>query len=258
MKVGVFVEGANEQTVRGKDDLTRLWEFIVAECGLPEGYELRVFGITKQAVVLMDNKPGIVVAGKVPFDVRLALEDKIHGLDRVILAFDAIPKNQLLGAKSPCLKLERDFVLSRLVASESAPKKFRDAAGRLLSYYAAFPALPRGSTSGFKPDALEVVYMAPCFEDLILRDLAAVRRVFGLASVPPKWPSAKGKTRPDFVFGEIVDASAHMGPPHLRVPYRQRKHAWALEVLKGANAKSPIWRHPIAERMRRLSRPTSP
>jgi hypothetical protein len=87
--------------------------------------------------------------------------------------------------------------------------------------------------------------MDPCFEAVVMTDASALRRVFSLESVPAAWPRTpfRGR-RPDFALAKIVNEHRDKGPTYLRQPYKERKHAWAHEVVRQAGRSLPLIRAP--------------
>jgi len=251
--VGLFVEGVNTLTSRSRDDLAELWRHQCSRLGRTS--DVAVYGFSKHQLVLMDPGQKLPNKTKIPLDVFIKQKFDEEPFDVLIIAFDAEPENQAITTvpegQAPCLRLEKDFVLTRLADSSFVPERFRRASRQLLAHYERQRATPR-PPSVPPIGAVELVYMAPMFEDLILHDRIALRDVFGLSKTPKSWPELEGQRRPDFVLKKIVDAHRRTGPKHLRVTFDAAKHAWALEVLRKARENSPIWTHPIAERVRKV------
>jgi hypothetical protein len=100
---------------------------------------------------------------------------------------------------------------------------------------------------------VELVYMDPTFEAMLLQDSAALRCVFGLDRAPRGWPSLPyAEDRPDFALRKIVNDHCRSGPSYLRVRYDAAKHAWAQEILRSAAPTSAIWDHDIVKRLGKL------
>jgi hypothetical protein len=253
------VEGAGPSTLtpRGRNDLQELWRFQCQNVSAFPPAQLDVHGFTKQQIVIMDPAhaalPG---AGKIPLDVVIEREFRKQSFHRLIVAFDAYRANEAIplvkGRKLPCLRVEKDFVLAHLAASRVLPQQFRSAAKRLLDHYAKNRAAPR-------PPPLigevELVYMDPVFEAMLLTDLTALRKVFGLKKAPTDWPALPyAGDRPDFALRKIVNAHHRAGPMHLRLRYDAAKHAWAQEILRNAAETSTIWGHTIVQRLTKVLR----
>lgn len=254
-RVGLFVEGVTLQTPQRRDDLRELWRDQCRVLGRFPPDRIDVYGFTKQQLVLMaPEHAALPGAGKVPLDVFIELKHREVPFHTLVVAFDAIPANQAIkvAPRAPCLRLEKDFVLERFAASDRLPLPFRAASRALLTHYQGSRGRPRDATRPPIGD-VELVYMEPTFEALVLQDVRALRAVFDLKKTPKTWPALPHTGgRPDFALRTIVDAHFKTGPRYLRVPYDARKHAWAHEVLKKASPTSPIWRHPIAERLRKV------
>ena len=250
----LFVEGANVLTPRGRNDLQELWRFQCQIVSVFPPDHLDVYGFTKQQIVIMDPlHAALPGAGKIPLDVFIEREFKKKPFDILVIAFDAHPKNQAIplveGQTFPCLRVEKDFVLTHLAASKVLPQRFRNAARRLLNHYGMNRAAPRASV---RPPLgeVELVYMEPTFEGLLLQDTAALRGVFGLQKTPKDWPALPyTEDRPDFALRKIVNAYHRRGPKYLRLTYDSAKHAWAQEILRNAAPTSPIWAHAIVQRL---------
>ena len=256
-RIGLFVEGTSLLTKRGRDDLMELWRYQCSKVSEFPPDRIDVYGFTKQQIVIMApahaTMPG---TGKIPLDVTIEQKFKDKPFDALIIAFDAHPANQAIelveGQPSPCLRIEKDFVLHQLMTSEFLPQQFRDGAAKLLAYYHVNRGRPRATT---RPPIgeVELVYMDPTFEALLLQDEAALRMVFGLKRVPNTWCAIPHDgDRPDFEIRKIVNGNRKRGPNHLRVQYDAKKHAWAQEILKNASENSAIWEHAIIQRLKKV------
>jgi len=255
VRIALFVEGTNELTPKKRDDLAALWRSLCERVGASSD-RIAVHGFTKQQLVLMKPKRDVVVAGKVPFDVLVALKYGESPFDRFVVAFDALPENQavLELPGGSCLASERDFLLRELSKSRVLPDRFRRSAEALLTYYSHHRGKVRTRTRPPLGD-VEAIYMDPCFEAVVMTDASALRSVFSLGRVPAAWPRMpfRGR-RPDFELAKIVNEHRDKGPTYLRQPYKERKHAWAQEVVRQAAARSPLFAHPIAHRLGELVR----
>lgn len=256
-RVALFVEGVNRETPRGRDDLQELWRFLCGNISAFPPDRIDVHGFTKQQIVIMNpshaTMPG---AAKIPLDVFIERTFKKQAFDRLVIAFDAHPANQEIplveGQTSPCLRVEKDTVLSHLATSRVLPKPFRTAAARLLAHYAKNRAAPRVRA---RPPIgeVELVYMDPMFEAMLLQDVAALRATFGLKRAPKDWPVLPyADDRPDFALRRIVNEHRLAGPGYLRLPYDAAKHAWAQELLRNAVETSAIWKHAIVQRLTKV------
>lgn len=256
-RVALFVEGVNRRTPRGRDDLQELWRFLCESISAIPPDRIDVHGFTKQQIVIMNpshaDMPGVA---KIPLDVFIERTFKRQPFDRLVIAFDAHPANQEIplveGHTSPCLRAEKDTVLSRLAASRVLPRSFRAAAARLLAHYAENRAAPRVRARPPMGE-VELVYMDPMFEAMLLQDVSALRAAFGLKRAPTGWPALPyADDRPDFALRKIVNEHRLAGPEYLRLPYDAAKHAWAQEILRNAVETSAIWRHAIVQRLTKV------
>lgn len=252
-RIGLFVEGTNELTPGGRDDLAELWRGLAERVGgVPT--RIDVHGFTKQQLVLLDPGSTIKVAFKLALDVHIERKHKLREFDRLVIAFDALPANQnvVSAGLGSCLATERDFLLSGLARSAILPQRFKASAAALLKHHSDNRGVARPRTQPPFGD-VEVIYMEPDFESLVLTDPVAVRKVFSLSRAPNTWPKMPylGKD-PAVAFMRIVDAHRRNGPVYLRQPYKARKHAWAHEVVKHATVQSALFTHVIAERLRVL------
>lgn len=257
-RIALFVEGTNLPTPRNRDDLVELWRH---QCGVLSAFprdHLDVYGFTKQQIVIMSPEHDVRLpgAGKIPLDVMIERRHREKPFDGLVIAFDAYPANQAIALQpplqTPCLRVEKDFVLRWLARSKILPQQFRDQAACLLAHYDANRALPRAAARPPMGE-LELLYMDPTFEALVLEDPGALRAVFGFKKTPTTWPALPPSgSRPDFVLRTIVQAHHKIGPKHLRLRYDAAKHAWAHEILKHAAVGSAIWQHPIAARLKKV------
>jgi hypothetical protein len=256
-RVALFVEGVNRETPRGRDDLRELWRFLCGKVSEFPSDRIDVHGFTKLQIVIMDpNRAAVRSAGMMPLDVFIERAFQKQAFGRLVIAFDAHPANQAIplieGQATPCLQVEKDFVLSRLAASRILPEPFRDAAARLLAHYAENRAVPR-ARARHPIGEVELVYMNPTFEAMLLQDVKALRALFGLRKAPADWPALPfAGDRPDTALLGIVDKHCLAGPKHLRLRYKPAKHAWAQEILRNAGRTSAIWQHAIAQRLTKV------
>jgi hypothetical protein len=252
-RIGLFVEGKNLLGPHGRDGLRDLWHFKCAALrGVPSAH-IDVHGFIKDQLEYMAPKHAASPppSGQPKLDVLIEVHHRKSRFDRLIVAFDAHPANQAAGvvSKTPCLRLEKDFVLECFAKSAFLPAAFRTASAALLTHYRAHRGQSRAPTRPPIGD-VELVFMEPTFEAAVLQDAAALRRVFGLASVPAAWPRFPVTSlRPDFVFRDIVNRHRRQGPLYLRTHYDADKHAWAREVLRNAGPGSKIWQHEISQRL---------
>lgn len=251
VRVALFVEGKNLLTPRGRDDLAALWKGLCTRMDVPSS-DVVVFGFTKGNLVQMDETATITSADRRPLDAMIAVAHDERPFERLVVAFDALPANQVVmkNTKGACLASERDFLLDRLAKSVVLPARFKSAAAALLAYYAGNRGRPRRPRTRPPFGDVEVIYMDPCFEALLLTDAAAIRDVFGLKSVPKAWPGMPYRSqKPDVAIAQLIDGHRREGPRHLRIPWRDAKHAWAHEIVKSASKNSRLFQHDIARRL---------
>ena len=255
-RFGFFVEGANNTSRRGWDDLRALWQNLCDHFGVTPD-RVDVHGFSKAQIVAMaQTPPGIQMTTRLPLDAIISVEHGRRPFDILVVAFDARPPNQNLLPKS-CLRTEVNFVLNAFAQSQVMPEPFVSDAAALMAHYEAHPRTPRGP--GRPPrTSIDAIYMDPMFDALVLTDQAAWRRIFGLRRVPKDWPSMK---RSDGQLDQLMVKMIKVGclarstkaPPYLnvdpRVDPKANKHAFALEAVRNAGHSSPLWRHSIATRI---------
>lgn len=254
-RTALFVEGTNILTPHGRDDLRDLWRYACSQLTPFPVDQLDVYGFSKLQVVIMDPAhASLPTANRIPLDILIEKTFADRPFESLLVAFDAHPANQALAPTKggPCLRLEKDFVLERLSQSPRMPDRFRRAADQLLDHYRNNRGQPRATRRPPIGD-LELIYMAPSFEALVLQDESPLRALFGLKKTPKTWPQIPPRSnRPDFVLRAIVDEHHRSGPAHLRVRYDAAKHAWAKEILRLASRTSRIWTHEIAQRIHKV------
>ena len=255
LRFGFFVEGANTTSVRDWDALRGLWQELCGRFGVAPD-RVDVHGFSKAQLVAMANTPpGIRTTTRLPLDVVVSIEHGRRPFDVLIVAFDAHPPNQDL-LPSSCLRTEVDFVLDAFARSQVMPALFARQAAALVAHYKANPRTPRGSGRPTRAH-VDIIYMDPMFEALVLSDPAAWRDVFGLKRFPRDWPSMKRSDRHlDQLMAKVIAVGAAARgariPAHLHGDLKANKHAFALEAVRHAGRNSPLWRHPIATRLAEL------
>ena len=267
--VGLFVEGAVQ--LASSNSIDKLWEAIAAHCGAP--VDLKVYGIDKSQIVsmrrdLLPKRAGAtqVISSREGLDIAIARAVGRDKLERVIIALDATPPNQLLdlfflGEESnpaprvtSCLRTEAAFVLDAL--SKSAEQKFpaslRRAAERQARRYLDGDELTERAVLS----EVEVLYMEPEFEALLASDEACVLKALGYShqARPRDWPAWKGKRRPE--LAELISRAVKLAAPGVAKKvggaYQNRKSAWGVRIIQSAEPNGGLWKHPIARRLCRL------
>jgi hypothetical protein len=265
LRFGLFVEGTTVLTPNGRTELTDLWHEICRGCSSRPTDTLSVHGFTKFQLVAMGDPPqarqGALAradSSKIPLDVVVSTTLRQQPFDVLVVAFDAHPPNQHLrpaatgatsGSDAPCQHDELSFVLKHFSRSKVLPDRLKREAAKLLALYARDPKAPPRSHGRPPRGSLDLLYMDPEFEGLVLSDDAAVRRVFSFDSRPKDWPTMRRTDRPKDVLRRVVDRWRRFGPLHLRDTYDRHPHAWAREVVRKAKPGSRLWAHPIAQRL---------
>ncbi|MHB8421095.1 MAG: hypothetical protein ACYDCL_23750 [Myxococcales bacterium] len=257
--VGLFAEGSR-LTDPLRDDFSRLWRALAAHC--ERSIELKVFGIQKEQIVrLHRTKPGATELSKRsrtratgaadPLDVLIERTRRRERLDRVIIAFDRKPPNQYLTeaeARIAChMRPEVSFVLRFLGESTVLDEAFRQSAATLLERYQASGEIqPRERSDG----AVEILFMDPEFEHLLVSDEQTVRAGLAVQSRPKDWPSFKLKHRNErlkLVLDRAVDSVKGT-----QGGYSKAKSRWGRIFVEAATGDAALWDHPIASRLCRL------
>lgn len=259
--VGLFVEGSRG-TDPLRDDFEGLWKLLCKHCGYTD-LEIEIVGISKGNIIeLRDLEPretatvlvkGATQAsgGRESLDAAIQRLHTKTPLDRVIIAFDRWPSNQHIPAADrdlPCpMRPEVAFVLDKLAKSSKLDARFKHAAGKLLERYGSRDSLtPRDGAMG----PVEVLFMDPMFEALLVHDEPAVRRALGVTDRAPKnWPSFKTTERAlDKTVLEPAVKSAIRG----HASYSAAKSRWGHAIVKAAATDARLWSHPLAQRLCRL------
>jgi hypothetical protein len=221
--------------------------------------EVRVFPFDKGHIVRLgaERIPTRATATKLarvkgpaagePLDVLLARQIRGECLDRVVVAFDRFPSNQCLTETErlrPCpMRAEVAFVLERLSKSSQMPERFKVSAKRLLERYASDDVLlPRCRAN----EAIEVVFMDPMFEAILVSDETTIRKALGFNSRPKDWP--KFRTYERALDKRVLDPAVEckVGKPGA---YLEKKAYWGHKFISAAEHTAALWRHHIALRI---------
>lgn len=246
-RFGLFVEGAHYTSGRGWDALVALW----AELALCHGVQpdrVDVHGFHKGQIVMMAENPGFHFSGTQPLDVQIARAHKARPFDILIVAFDAMPANQEL-IEPGCLS-EIVFLVERMHIRGHLPAQFLGDAGRLLRHYAAVPRPPR--TRSYAP-RLDVVFMEPEFEALVVCDEQGVRAALDVPARTRDWPkfNIPGQ-RPKEVLSAAVEFASSALRGRIRGDVKSNRHAWALQIVRTAGRRPRMMAHPIMTRLAAL------
>jgi hypothetical protein len=250
--VGIFVEGNVRD--RTRDSIGTLWNRLAARCNAP--VEIRVYGIEKSQIVALfptsfPVKHGAtrILSRRETLDVAIDRAHRNDHLTHIVVAFDAWPPNEMLDPNGR--RQEIGFLLTGLQASEVLADTFKAAAGLLAERYATEGCLePRGGELG----PLEVLYMEPMFEALLVSDESTVRNALGHSSYPKDWPKFKTSVREldKHVIAPAVEVAHKEAHRKMGGSYFDRKTAWALLIVESAEANAALWRHEIASRLCRI------
>jgi hypothetical protein len=244
-RFGLFVEGANYALGR-HDELSDLWTDLCAHFGVA-GADVDVHGFSKGDILAMAPPAGVTLPVKRPLDALVRIAHRQKAFDVLIVCFDATPPNDLV---PNCLPGEVEFVLGHFAASTILPDQFRRDAERLCRHYRSQPK-PEPRAPGRPPrSSVDVLYMDPQFEALVLADVAPWLGVFGLRRRPKDWPSMRWTGRLDDLLVRVVEAGRRHGqaPRHLHAgDVRAHKHAWAREAVRCASRR--VWETQIATRL---------
>lgn len=246
-RFGLFVEGATPTNLVGTVALRQLWEEL-ARLSNASG-SVVVHGFDKSQIVSLKEDPRVRLVAPSPLDIFIDQRYRDTPFDVLVVAFDALPPNQLLNHS--CMRSEVDFVLRRMVERKHLPRPFAPEAERLLKHYDSRPQQPRGR--GRPPrGAFDVIYMEPVFESLLIADEAAVRRALGHARTPKDWPTFSRRVkRPDrTVLPRAVSLAAPDARTRVGGTFDTNKHGWALAIVREAARGNRFAAHPIARRLR--------
>lgn len=145
-------------------------------------------------------------------------------------------------------------MLHHFSVSGNLPKPFKNACSEIRKRYRKRPKLPSRGPGRPPRTACDLLYMSPEFETVLVADDAAVRKVFSLEKRPKDWPTLPPAPSQDAkdVIRALVERFKKNGPTHLRADYDRHPHAWAREIIRHAGADSPLWAHPVTQRLRLL------
>jgi hypothetical protein len=261
--VGLFAEGSR-LTDPKRDWFDKLWQALADHCEHP--VELKVFGISKSQIVrlcperlpvqkgatkLIQEKGKTQIGGGAePLDVLVARTVARESLDRVVVAFDSWPANQLLTdteSRHPCaFRAEIAFLLKCFTKSTVLPHMLRVAACELLERYDTDGDLaPRVAAS----QPLEIILMEPMFEALLVSDEQTVRKALGFRTVPKDWPKFRTKERA--LDKRVLDPAVECKEKRAH-QYLAAKSWWGYKIVSAADHGAKLWHHVIARRLCRI------
>lgn len=246
LRLALFAEGATYSDIRGREELSALWRRLCELCGAVA--PVQVVGFSKSQLRKMEHRPEIRDSGTQALDLLVAQHHELIPFDRAIIAFDAFPENQEVVPKG-CQHEEIDFVLRHFAASGRLPSALRQAAQQLRAHYATAAA----KRTKRVPGALEILYMRPNFEGLLVSDEPTVKRAlvgYG-ARTPPEWPTFDLANRnPDqSILQKAIECASPNARRTVRGKFKENKHGWGEYILRHAQAESKLLRHPTAARL---------
>ncbi len=252
LRVGLFAEGSTP-TDPHRQSFQALWREIFERCACP--VELFVHGFDKSQIVGLGvglpprgKRATAVISAREPLDLFIDRLHRQQRFDRVIIAFDALPPNEMI--ELSCMRAECAFLLDRMAERQYLPGPFLAHAAQLARRYASGEHIEPRAVLG----SVEIVYMDPMFEALLVADEGAVLRALGHERRPHDWPKFRTRER-DLARRVLVPAVAVAGAEAARkvgAGYFARKADWALRIVRGAPPGAKLWNQEIAVRMCRL------
>lgn len=262
-RIVVFVEGApSTQDPVGANHLTNLWKRLHDTWSGGKSIVVEVAGFSKADILALaaDLQGRIVRNGKLvfqlpsphPLDVRIASAIRNHSPDKIIVAFDRSPPNQVLGNQTHCIRSELIFALENIVQNGRLDQAHIESCKRLLEYYSGLP-----DQSDWRPqhsERIEFAVMTPEFEGFIAHDNVLLQRAIGFHSKPKDWPwTATGAEKvPSSLLERAVDLALRQRVSTTRGRFRSNKHGWASIVVQAIGASSRNWNHPTGKRLKTL------
>lgn len=253
-RVGLFVEGAPSTDIEGSARLRDLWCDLVRRtvrlAAVPPD-RLFVYGFSKgQLTVLSPLYPvGAVKPSADPLDVlveRMVVQDS---LTHVVVAFDERPPNQFL--PNACMRAEVDVVLEALANRSTLASHIRtDAAAVRIHYAKPPPRIPRGQ--GHPPrKCVDVIFMRPEFEGMLVCDDAALRHALDVTRKPAGWPKLPGAKPKDTLQKALSALSAQQFRKFAGKAgggrFHSNPHGWARVIVQ--NAPDRLFGHEIPRRV---------
>lgn len=247
--IAIFAEGSEYTDLRGRKPLTELWNELCSRLtSVPPN--IQTFGITKAQIVAL-AETGKVPGSREALDVFIERMYQRHAFDIVIVAFDRIPQNQHI--PHGCMRNEVNFVLDHFVRRKLLSHVWVDAAQELLFHYEHNRGRSRGPGRPPRVD-LDILYMDPMFEALLVADESTVVQALGLKRRPKDWPKFDSANQhPDSnILAHAVKFADDGVRRIIRGDMKTHKHDWALQIIRAAAPTSRVFEHPIAQRLRTL------
>ncbi|HRI69764.1 MAG TPA: hypothetical protein PK156_36295 [Polyangium sp.] len=247
--VAIFTEGSDYTDLRGRKPLIELWRELCNRL-YPTSATFHIYGISKAQIVALGEPPK-TPGSREALDVFIERMYQKYAFDVIIVAFDRIPKNQLVPFE--CMRAEINFILERFVARKYLAPELLDSGQALLEHYANNPGCSRDA--GRPPRGMiDVLYMDPMFEALLVMDESAVMRALGLKRRPKDWPKFDpSNLHPDSnILAHAVKFASEDIRRLIRGDMKSHKHDWALQIIRSADTDARIFQHPIAQRLRTL------
>jgi hypothetical protein len=260
MKLALFVEGAEGNTVRRGPLLDAMWNRLAKEVGAQEF--ATVVPISKKHLAAMDPKnPPISGAGEA-LDQLMARWLQRAPFDAAVVAWDLVPA--LNPEEGLCRWQETLNLYQWLGASVSLTEPWCRAAKRRHSALLS-RAIPsqRMQPHRVAPHEVVAVCMDPMFEALLLQKEQDVLRAFGIRVRPTGWPTqgwTSAVRRPDDdVLVPMIDAlrsGPHRQWPRVAKTIRadaRNKDPWLEYLLRhlldDPDARALVLEHPICRRL---------
>ena len=247
--VAIFTEGDTYTDLWGRVPLVELWKELCSKL-TPTPPSLHVFGINKAQILALDETqrtPG----SREALDVFVERMYQRHAFDIAILAFDGIPENQL--RPGGCMRKEVNFILEHFVHRKQLSEIWVRSAEQLLEQYEQHPGCSRGIGRPPRVD-LDILYMAPMFEGMLVSDESTVLHALGLKRRPKGWPKFDDKNLyPDTqILAHAVKFASKEVRRIICGDMKSHKHDWALQMIRCASSGAKLFSHPIAQRLRVL------
>jgi hypothetical protein len=237
-QVVLFVEGSQEQAIRGREPLAQIWQDLLgATLGLLPFARIRP--ISKKNLLAMDRGTTRSGVGVIPLDELILRELNGEGVDIAVIAWDLVPA---WNPEAACCRHEEVVELYRLLAHSSClPQRWRNQAqARFQQLRQANPLRPAPTRSPLRRGEVFAVCLENVFESVFDAHEDAIRVALGVAGRnTPGWPHwQQGLQRPDnqLLQPAILAARALRPRPavcrQIRGDMRTNKNAWGARFLR--------------------------